>query len=120
VFTSGVGTATGARIPEGERTQTRFLKNELGRDVVSRLNARMLEQIASAGHGFYAPLGADGEGLVSIGQQGVAPLAKGTQVRQSKEQREYFQWPLAAAVVILLLELTLTERKKGKGLAHAS
>jgi Ca-activated chloride channel family protein len=119
VFTSGAGTSSGARVPEGERSRTAYLKNEFGRDVVSRLNERVLQQIAAAGHGFYAHLGPDGDGLAVIGQQGVAPLAKGTLVRQSQELREYFQWPLGMSIAALLLEMTLAERKKGKGLAHA-
>jgi Ca-activated chloride channel family protein len=118
VFTVGVGSSPGARVPESGGFQTRFLKNELGRDVVSRLNEHVLQQIAASGHGFYAPLGTDGDGLVSIANQGVAPLAKGTQIRQSKELREYFQWPLGLAFALLLLEMTLSERKNGKGLAH--
>lgn len=112
LFTVGVGTTVGARIPEPARTEKRFMKNEFGRDVVSRLNEPVMRQIAAAGHGFYAPLGTEGEGLVSISDTGISPLAKGSQIRHSKEMREYFQWPLGLAILFLVVEFLLGERKK--------
>jgi Ca-activated chloride channel family protein len=112
LFTVGVGTTVGARIPEPARTEKRFMKNEFGRDVVSRLNEPVMRQIAAAGHGYYAPLGSNGDGLVSISDRGISPLAKGSQVRHSKEMREYFQWPLGLAILLLLGEFLLGERRK--------
>ena len=112
LFTVGVGTAAGARVPEPTRTEKRFMKNEFGRDVVSRLNEPVLRQIAAAGHGFYMPLGEQGDGLISISDKGISPLARGSQVRHSKEMLEYFQWPLAAAILLLIVEFMVGERKK--------
>ncbi len=113
IFTVGVGTSTGSRVPERVWNQLRFVKNEFGREVVSRLNEQVMKQVASAGRGFYSPLGPKGDGLIMVSDRGVQPLARGTQTRPSKDMREYFQWPLAVALGLLFWELLVNERKKG-------
>ena len=45
IFTVGVGSLAGGRIPERDRTgKTRFIRNEFGTEVVSRLNQRVLQR----------------------------------------------------------------------------
>jgi Ca-activated chloride channel family protein len=117
VFTIGVGTSIGARIPDvpergGPNLGPKFAKNEFGRDVTTRLNDRMLQQVAASGHGFYESLGKDGAGLISTWHRGLEPLAKGTQTKQSKDLREYFQWPLAIAIALFLTEMLVSDRRK--------
>ena len=113
IFTVGVGSAVGARIPEKVRGQIRIVKNEFGKEVYSRMNEQVLRQVASAGRGFYTPLGPKGDGLIAVSERGVQPLARGTQIRPSKDLREYFQWPLGAGLVLLFWELLVNERKTG-------
>jgi Ca-activated chloride channel family protein len=112
IFTVGVGTTLGAKVPERTGGAVRLLKNEFGHEVVSRLDEHVLQQVAAAGHGFYAPLGPKGEGLIHVSKRGLEALAKGTQIRQSKDLREYFQWPLALAIALLFWELLVNERKR--------
>jgi Ca-activated chloride channel family protein len=114
IFTVGVGSSTGAKLPERTKPneKPRYVKNEFGNDVMSRMNERVLQQIAVAGHGFFVPLGPEGEGLMSISERGLQPLSKGTQTRLSKEMREFFQWPLGLSTALLLLELLVSERRK--------
>lgn len=113
VFTVGVGSAVGARIPDRkDGGVARFAKNEFGRDVTTRLNERMLQQLAASGRGFYEPLGKDGAGLVATWRRGLEPLAKGTQTKQSKDLQEYFQWPLALAIALFLAEMLVSDRRK--------
>ena len=114
IFTVGVGSGIGARIPEKKDNTglAKFAKNEFGRDVTTRLNERMLQQLASTGRGFYEPLGKDGTGLISTWHRGLEPLAKGTQTKPSKDLQEYFQWPLALAIALLLWEMLVTDRRK--------
>jgi hypothetical protein len=40
------------------------------------------------------------------------PLAKGTQTKQSKDMREYFQWPLFLAIAFFLTEMLVSDRRK--------
>lgn len=113
LFTVGVGTPAGARIPEPQRDRgpVRYAQNEFRRDVVTRLNEQMLQQLASSGRGFYRPLGQEGAGLKEVWERGLQPLAKGTETRPSKDKQEYFQWPLAAALLLLLWEMLVGDRR---------
>jgi Ca-activated chloride channel family protein len=122
IFTLGVGSTTGTRIADrtpprnNDRPQfdVKYAKNEFGQEVVSRLNERVLQQVAVSGRGFYVALGDEGQGLLTISERGLAPLARGTEVRQSKEMREFFQIPLGLCVVLLLWEMLVNERRKGQ------
>jgi Ca-activated chloride channel family protein len=113
IFTVGVGTSIGARIPTKKdgSGMARFSKNEFGNEVVTRLNERMLQQLAASGKGFYEPLGKDGTGLVNTWRRGLEPMAKGTQTKQSKDMEEYFQWPLALALLLFLAEMLVSDRR---------
>jgi Ca-activated chloride channel family protein len=113
IFTVGVGSLTGARIPERDRTgKIRFVRNEFGNEVVSRLNQRVLQQIAASGSGFYHPIGINDEGLQKVYQSGVLPLGKGTRQKLSSDPGEYFQWPLGLAILLFLVELLVSDRRK--------
>lgn len=120
IFTVGVGSTTGARIADrtpprnNDRPQfdVKYAKNEFGQEVVSRLNERVLQQVAVSGRGFYVALGDEAQGLMTISERGLAPLARGTEVRQSKEMREFFQIPLGLCVALLLWEMLVNERRK--------
>jgi len=124
IFTVGVGSTTGARIADrtpprnNDRPQleVKYAKNEFGQEVVSKLNERVLQQVAVSGHGFYAALGQEGQGLTAISERGLAPLARGTEVRQSKEMREFFQIPLGFCIALLFWEMLVNERRKGQKL----
>lgn len=113
VFTIGVGSTAGARIPLSDQNDNNqeFVRNELNRDVFTRLNEPMLRQIAAAGGGIYAPLGIKGEGLRSLWKEHLRPMARTTQPSEQHTPREYFQWPLAAALFLLLLEMLIRDRR---------
>jgi Ca-activated chloride channel family protein len=112
IFTVGVGTSLGARIPVSGWGQKQFAKNEFGTEVISRLNERVLQQVAAAGRGYYLALGAEGEGLEDIFERGLKALAKGQQTRLSKDMLDYFQWPLALCLLLLFGEMLLSERRR--------
>ncbi len=114
IFTVGVGSPLGARIPDrkGAGGLARFAKNEFGNDVLTRLNERMLQQLAASGRGTYEPLGREGEGLVATWHHGLEPLTQGTQTKQSKDKEEYFQWPLALAIALILAEMLVSDRRQ--------
>lgn len=114
VFTVGVGSLTGARVPAGKPGAVVFAKNEFNREVISRLNERVLQQVAANGRGFYEAFGTEGEGLWKVWERGLAPLAKGVKTRESQEMREYYQWPLALGVALLFAELLINDRRKSR------
>ena len=116
ILTVGVGTTQGARVPDARSSRRDvMLKNEFGRDVVSKLDERMLQQIAaSSSGGRYALMGPDGAGLEQLRQSSIEPLAARALTWSDKEFREIFQVPLLLSLAVLLLEMLVNERRKTK------
>ena len=116
IFTVGVGTPGGELIPlAGE---SGFVKDPAGKYVTSKLDEETLAAIAEATGGLYAPLGNSGQGLETIYQQKLTLIPKEELMeRRQKQPVERFIWPLAAALVLLLVEYLLPEQKLGKTLS---
>ena len=78
----------------------------------SHLNEALLQRIASATGGFYLPLrGADT--INTLYERGLEPLPKSDGAEKLlKRYHEQFQWPLGIAIVLLLAEMFLPERKR--------
>lgn len=113
IFTVGVGSSAGELIPvRNESGGTEFVKDEKGQPVRSRLDDSTLRQIAAATGGAYEPLGRQGQGLEAIYEHGLAELPKQELAsRMDKIYIERFQWPLALAILFLVIEMMLGERK---------
>lgn len=116
LFTVGVGGLAGAKVPDLQAGRLRFAKNEFGRDVISRLNDRVLRQVAAGASGFYAALGQEGEGLIDVHDRGLAALPKAKHTRKTTDKREFFQWPLACCLGLVLWEMLVSERRKAQPL----
>ena len=111
IFTIGIGTAAGdlLRVTDANGNSD-YVHDEQGNVVKSHLNEALLQQIAGATGGFYLPLrGADT--MDTLFERGLAPLPK-TEGRERLVRRyhEQFQWPLGAAILLLLAEIFLPER----------
>jgi Ca-activated chloride channel family protein len=114
IFTVGVGTANGELIPLPADQGGGFLKDRDGNFVRSRLDEAALKSLAAATGGTYAPLGAANQGLESIYREALAPLAKhDLQARAQKVYTERYQWPLGAALALLLASLMIGTRRRG-------
>jgi Ca-activated chloride channel family protein len=113
IFTVGVGTAGGDLIPIPPDQGGGFVKDDNNEYVKSRLDEAALKAIAGATGGFYAPLGAQGEGLETIYKTVLDPLAKHDLAsRQQKVYIERYQWPLAASLAALLMSLIMGTRRR--------
>jgi Ca-activated chloride channel family protein len=113
ICTVGVGSANGDLIPIPADQGGGFVKDDAGQFVKSHLDEAGLKAIAAATGGIYAPLGAQGQGLDTIYQQALAPLAK--HELASRRQRVYterFQWPLAASPALLLASTLVGTRRR--------
>lgn len=113
ICTVGVGTANGDLIPIPAEQGGGFVKDDSGQFVKSDLGEAGLKAIAEATGGLYAPLGAQGQGLDTIYQQALAPLAK--HELASLRQRVYterFQWPLTGSLALLLASLLVGTRRR--------
>lgn len=111
IYTIGIGTPTGSPIPIEGKGSGNFRKDKEGTTVITRLNETMLQKIAAAGNGKYY------SGLLAI--SGFNALAdeldklEKTEV-ESKVFTDYesvYQYPLALAFLLLLLESLLSERR---------
>jgi Ca-activated chloride channel family protein len=121
IYTVGVGSANGDLIPLPQDQGGGFLKDSAGHLVKSHLDETALKALAAATGGIYAPLGADNRGLDTIYQAAIAPLAKhALEARTQKIYTERFQWPLGAAIALLLSSLALGTRRNPRRAAAAS
>ncbi len=117
IYTVGVGTSQGELIPVKTGSGQGFVKDRAGNFVTSRLDAATLGQIAEKSGGLYAPLGPGGEGLETIYQKKLALIPKEELAeRRHKVPVERFEWPLALAVILLMVELLIGERKVARRL----
>ncbi len=112
IFTIGIGTAAGdlLRVTEANGNSD-YVRDEQGNVVKSHLNEALLQQIAGATGGFYLPLrGANT--IDTLYEHGLAPLPKSEgRERLVRRYHEQYHWPLALAMLLLLAELFLPERK---------
>ena len=122
IFTVGVGTPEGERIPERDETGAVTYHHDLtGQEVVSKLDESTLRDIAESTGGAYVPLGQRGEGLEEIYDHYIAPLPKQNQEEQRKKiPIERFEWPLALAILFLMWEFMINERAKSAPAAAPS
>jgi Ca-activated chloride channel family protein len=116
IYTVGVGTPNGDLIALPPDQGGGYVKDPAGSLVKSRLDESGLKAIAAATGGSYAPLGAEGEGLEAIYQQALAPLVKHDLASsQHSVYTQRYQWPLAAALGMLLTSLLLGNRRRIPG-----
>jgi len=112
IFTVGIGTPAGdiLRVTEANGDSD-YVRDGQGNVVKSHLNEALLQQIATVSGGFYLPMRGAGT-MDTLYERGLAPLPKSEgKDRLIKRYHEQFQWPLAAAILLLLAESFLPERR---------
>jgi Ca-activated chloride channel family protein len=112
IFTIGIGTAAGdlLRVTDASGNSD-YVRDAQGNVVKSHLNEALLQQIAGEAGGFYLPLrGANT--IDTLYERGLAPLPKSEgRERLVRRYHEQFHWPLALAMLLLLAEMFLPERR---------
>ncbi|MCP4578844.1 MAG: VWA domain-containing protein [Deltaproteobacteria bacterium] len=114
IYTVGVGTRSGELIPLlNVGKNGAFVKDETGQPVKSRLDETMLQKIAEATGGRYEPLGQQAEGLEAIYREKLSLVPKQDLAeRMQKVPIERFQWPLMLALILLMAEFAISDRKR--------
>jgi Ca-activated chloride channel family protein len=113
IFTVGIGS------PEGEilrvtdaKGRTDYIRDDQGNVVKSHLNEDLLRQIAGAtSRGFYLRL-VGAKTIDTLYSEGLAPLPKSeSSDKLVRRYREKYHWPLAAAILLLIIEQILPESR---------
>jgi Ca-activated chloride channel family protein len=114
IYAIGVGTTEGELIPVRERDKTlTFAKDREGQVVKSRLDEETLKQIALRTGGMYVHSVPGDFGIETIYDKGIAGLQKKEyEARLQKRFFERFQWALGVAVLLLTIEMFLSDRRK--------
>ena len=113
IFTIGVGTANGEllRLTDG-KGRTDYVRDDQGNVIKSRLNEKLLQDIARATQGFYMLL-AGADTIELLYERGLAPLPKSEHTsRRLQRFHERYQWLLGLAIVLLSVEMLLPERTR--------
>ena len=107
IYTIGIGTPEGAPIEIGGE----FVKDEKDEMVVSKLDEKMLQEVASLTEGAYVRATKQDIGLAEI-VKSINAMEKSelTTVRY-EEYNEQYQYPLAVALFLLLLEFVILARR---------
>jgi Ca-activated chloride channel family protein len=113
VYTIGMGTPEGSPIPlyNGQGQQADYKHDESGNIVLTKLDEPMLQQIAVSTGGSYRR-GTSGGNEVDEVYKELESLGK-TEfgARQISGYESRYQYPLALAIVLLLVEVALSERR---------
>jgi Ca-activated chloride channel family protein len=114
IFTMGLGDShEGARIPIRDASGGKSYLKYQGQEVWTKLNPRVLEQIALAAGGAYIPAGTQAYDLGQIYAEHLAGLAR-SEIQSEKRKRyaEQFQWFVCLGVGLLLLEMAVPSYRR--------
>jgi len=113
IYPIGIGRPEGAPIPSPEAEgKTAYVRNREGGVVLSKLDPKLLEQIAFATGGKGGVIGSGDFSLEDLYTHEIAKLDKAErETQQKKEYHHRFQWPLSIAIALLFFEGILSERK---------
>ncbi len=113
VSTIGMGSLSGVPIPvyrNGGRTNE-FKKDKDGNTVITKINEPMLQQIAAAGNGVYVRATSSDAGLNAVYDKLNSLQKKTFESRVFSEYEDRFQYFTLAALVLLLAEFIISERR---------
>lgn len=112
INTIGVGTTQGGPIPIKKNGKiTAYKEDRAGNVVVTRMDDVMLQKIASAGGGSYIN-GINTNAVVEFVKEQIASMEKSeSETELFSDYEDQFQWFLAGALLLLLIDQLISERK---------
>ncbi|MGH7970750.1 MAG: vWA domain-containing protein, partial [Limisphaerales bacterium] len=114
IYTIGIGTAAGELLRiKDESGNSDYIRDDQGNVVKSHLDERLLQEIAGATEGgFYLPL-RGAKTMDALYNEGLAKLPKSEhQAKLIKQYQDRYHWPLGLAILLLVAEMLLPERKR--------
>lgn len=111
-FTVGVGTSEGSFIPIRKGGREDYKRDQSGNPVRSRLNEEMIRDLARVGDGAYFNLASGSDAITTALQERIDGIEKREfEQRSFSAYESYFQYFLAPALLLLLLEFLIPYRK---------
>jgi Ca-activated chloride channel family protein len=110
INTIGIGSPEGSPIVDPVTNELK--KDEQGNTVISKLNEAELQQLSDATNGRYMRLDNLDDALITMTQQLDSAEKKSLNDAEFIDYKSYFQWFLAAALLLLLAEFFLPERRR--------
>ena len=112
IHTIGMGSAEGAPIPLYKgNVREGFRKDKEGNTIVTKLDEKMLQEISAAGNGIYIRASNSDAGLNNVLEALDKLEKKQFDSKMYSDYEDRFQWFIAVAFLLLLIETFLTERK---------
>ena len=112
IHTIGMGTLNGAPIPVYRNgTQVDFQKDNEGKTILTKLETLTLERIAVEGKGVFVQASNNDDGLNTILSQINKMQKKSFGSKQFTDYEDRFQYFLAAGLLLLLIEFSITTRR---------
>ena len=114
IHTVGIGSLEGVPIPEiDERgVRTGFKRDEEGNVVTSRLDEATLERVSERTGGRYFPATATGMSLDPLIEEITGGVGRELEAREVRQFDEQFQIFLGAALLLLLVEAVVPDRRR--------
>lgn len=113
IYTIGVGTEEGDFIPyTNVNGSNDFKRDEAGKLVKSQFNPALLQNIANEGGGKYYPILADQQIIDDLELELEKLDRREIEQKSFTDYASYFQYFLFIAIVLLLIEFLLSERKR--------
>lgn len=112
----GIGTPAGGQIPVVDRRGkiVDWRKDSEGNVITTHLNEEMLKDIAKAGNGIYVHAGNGNAAVEDIVKQISKLEGQKFGTAQFSSYKSQYQYPLAAGLFFLLLEVFIFERRNAK------
>jgi Ca-activated chloride channel family protein len=111
IHTIGMGSLEGAPIPINRNGTNDFLKDKQGNTVITKLDPLTLERVAAEGKGVFIQATNSDDGLSAVLNQINKMEKKSFGTKQFTGFEDRFQYFLAAGLLILLIEYSLSERR---------
>ena len=115
IFTVGVGTETGAFIPFSDQGIIRYMTDEEGNPVRTRINKEFLNTLASAANGAHYLINDGDNALADMDARLAGNRKKEKEKPSFTEFNSYYQYLLAPGIILLFISFFFTGIKNKNG-----
>jgi len=111
IHTIGIGSGAGAPIPVYQNgVAAGYKKDKEGNTVITKLNEKLLQEIAGEGNGVFVKASNADVGLNAVLDKIGELDKKDIESKRYTDYEDQFQWFMAAALVFLLIEFFINEK----------